>query len=307
MTYTQRFYRGEADYAAMHRLIADSYKLVGPHHYILQGDLDWWRAFVDAPVFMPTVPLWFAGETLVGFVWPGQAAVDLMLHPQHREAEPLMVAYAEEHFRKAGEEGEGETLMLSSLESDAQRNRLLAEQGFERSSDFLASHIFDFDGPPPAPQLPDGYTLRDMGGDADWEKRVALHRAAFHPSKFTLEKYQAARNGPTYRPDLDLVAVAPNGDYAAYTTVWFEEENRVALYEPVGCHPDYQRRGLGRAVLYEGLRRLYELGATRAHVGSWMDDSSGAQLYRAAGFHLINRWYEWSKTYPQAPAQDEAA
>jgi predicted N-acetyltransferase YhbS len=140
-----------------------------------------------------------------------------------------------------------------------------------------------------------------MAGAADWEARVAVHRAAFHPSKLTLAKYQEARRAPTYRPDLDLVAVAPNGDYAAFTILWFEPENRVALFEPVGCHPDWQRRGLGRAVLYEGLRRLYELGAMRAHVGSWLDDSAGAKLYGAAGFHLVDRWYEWHKTYPAAP------
>jgi hypothetical protein len=29
-----------------------------------------------------------------------------------------------------------------------------------------------------------------------------------------------------------------------------------------------------------------------------MDDSPGAMLYRAAGFQLIDRFYEWHKTYP---------
>ena len=36
----------------------------------------------------------------------------------------------------------------------------------------------------------------------------------------------------------------------------------------------------------------------RAHVGAWLDDSAGALLYRAAGFQLIDRFYEWHKTYP---------
>ncbi len=103
------------------------------------------------------------------------------------------------------------------------------------------------------------------------------------------------------------MAVAPNGDFAAYCTIWFEPENRVALYEPVGCHPDYQRRGLGRAVLYEGMRRLRELGAMRAHVGSWLDNSAGAMLYRAAGFQLIDRFYEWHKTYPAADSASASA
>ena len=302
MNYTQRSYQGETDYTAMRRLIADSYKLAAPHSYMLQGDLDWWRALLAEPgAFLPAVPLWFAGDTLIGFLWPGEGNGDIMLHPEHRAAESLMLAYAEQHLRKPAAAEEPAALMQVSLDTDTRRNQLLAQHGFVRSNDFLASHILDLDLRTPMPQLPEGFMLRDMSGTlsaAEVEARINIHRAAFHPSKFTEAKYAAARNSPTYRPDLDLVVVAPNGDFAAYCTLWFEPENRVALYEPVGCHPDYQRRGLGKAVLYEGMRRLRELGAVRAHVGSWGDDSSGAMLYRAAGFQLIDRFYEWHKSYP---------
>ena len=300
-TYIQRFYRDEADYAAMRRLIADSYALVAPHSYMLLGDLDWWRALNADPVaFMPTVPLWFAGETLVGFLWPGKGSGDIMLHPQHRAAEPQMLAWAEEHLSQAAAEGEGAALMQISLQSDTQRNDLLQQHSFVRSNDFLASHVLDLEPLPelPAPDLAPGFALRDMTGEENWEQRVEVHRAAFAPSKLTLEKYTRARRMPTYRPDLDLVVTAPNGDFAAFCILWLEEENGVALFEPVGCHPAYQRKGLGRAVLYEGLQRLCASGVRRAHVGSWGEDSAGAGLYRAVGFRLIDRFYEWHKTYP---------
>jgi GNAT superfamily N-acetyltransferase len=301
MDYTQRLYKDEADYAAMRKLIAASYKLAAPHSYMLLGDLDWWRALLGEPeTFLPKVPLWFAGGTLVGFLWPGEGNGDIMLHPEHRAAERLMLEYAEQHVRRPAEDGSS-SLMLVSLESDTSRNQLLEEHGFIRSNNFLASHIIDLAEPKPVPQLPADFTLRDMRSplsETELEARVDVHRAAFHPSKLTLSKYLAARNSPTYHPELDLVAVAPNGEFAAYTIVWFDEENHTALFEPVGCHPDYQRRGLGRALLYEAMRRLRELGATRAHVGSWLEDSPGAMLYRAAGFQLIDRFYEWHKTYP---------
>ena len=310
MNYTQRFYEGETDYAAMRRLIADSYKLVAPHSYMLQGDLDWWCALLDEPAaFLPTIPLWFAGETLVGFVWPRIGSGEIFLHPHHRAAEPHLLAYAEQHLRTPPTAAEPAALTLVSLQSDTRRNELFMARGFVRTDDFLASHVFDLGQPTPVPHLPEGFAIRDMAGaldDAEAEARVDLHRAAFHPSKFTAAKYAAARNSPTFRPDLDLVAVAPNGDFAAYCTLWFEPQNRIALYEPVGCHPDYQRRGLGKAVLYEGLRRLRELGAVRAHVGSWQENSAGAYLYRAAGFRLIDRYYDWRKIYPAADPREGA-
>jgi len=303
MTYTQRFYQDETDYAAMRRLIAASYRIAAPHAYMLLGDLDWWRALKPDPAaFLPTVPLWFAGDTLVGFLWPGQGSADILLHPQHRDAEPFMLAYAEEHLRQPAADDKPASLMQSSLDSDTLRNELLAQHGFERSNDFLAANRWVLDAPPPPPQLPPGFAFSSMAVLRDYEARVQVHRAAFHPSRLTLDMYMRARQMPTYRPELDLVVVAPNGDLAAFTVLWFEPENRVALFEPVGCHPAYQRRGLGRALLYEGLRALHELGAAAAYVNSWLDNSPGALLYRAAGFHLIDRFYEWHKSYPH-PAE----
>ena len=304
MNYTQRFYQGETDYGAIRRLIADSYKLAAPHSYMLLGDLDWWRALLPEPdTFLPTIPLWFAGDTLAGFLWPRPGNGEIFLHPHHRAAEPQMLAYAEQHLRTPATAADPAVLTLVSLESDTRRNELLAAHGFVRTDGFLASHIFDLGKPIPTPRLPAGFAFRDMAGGlstAELEARVNVHRAAFHPSKVTAATYNAARSSASFRPDLDLVVVAPNGDFAAYCTIWFEPENRVGLYEPVGCHPDYQRRGLGKAALHEGLHRLRELGAVRAHVGSWQDNSAGALLYKAAGFQLIDRFYDWRKTYPAA-------
>ena len=55
------------------------------------------------------------------------------------------------------------------------------------------------------------------------------------------------------------------------------------------CHPDYRRRGLGRAVVFEGIRRCGELGATVAYVGTDM------AFYRSLGFRKLFTANCWLK------------
>jgi predicted N-acetyltransferase YhbS len=78
------------------------------------------------------------------------------------------------------------------------------------------------------------------------------------------------------------VASAPGGKLVAFCTVWFDNVTRTAAFDPVGTHPEHQRRGLGRTVMVEGLRRAARLGATLCTVGSY-SVSAGA-LYAAVGF-----------------------
>ena len=57
---------------------------------------------------------------------------------------------------------------------------------------------------------------------------------------------------PVYCHNLDIVAIAPDGQIGAFCIVWMDPVNKVGLFEPVGTHPDYQRKGLGKAVMVEG-------------------------------------------------------
>ncbi len=70
---------------------------------------------------------------------------------------------------------------------------------------------------------------------------------------------------------------------------WFDLVTRTGGFEPVGCHPEHRRRGLARALLCEGMRRLAALGATVAHVRSWWKGQGGTELYEAEGMPVACR------------------
>ena len=70
-----------------------------------------------------------------------------------------------------------------------------------------------------------------------------------------------------------------NGAIASFTTIWFDDVTRSAVFEPVATVPAHQRKGLGKALLTDGLRRLQRVGATHAFVGGYSPAANS--LYRS--------------------------
>jgi RNA polymerase primary sigma factor len=64
-----------------------------------------------------------------------------------------------------------------------------------------------------------------------------------------------------YRPGLDLLVLAPDGDVAAYALFWFDPVSATGLVEPMRTDDSHQRRGLARHLLAAGIERRLQAGA----------------------------------------------
>jgi GNAT superfamily N-acetyltransferase len=115
------------------------------------------------------------------------------------------------------------------------------------------------------PVLPGGFRFRnaDEGGP---EAAVLAHLDAWHPSTYSAQAYEGVRRTPAYRGDLHVLLEAPDGTMAASAIMWLDEANKTAEFEPVGTHPDYRRRGLGRALLLHGMHLARDAGASHMTV-----------------------------------------
>ncbi|WP_203995215.1 GNAT family N-acetyltransferase [Sphaerisporangium rufum] len=152
-----------------------------------------------------------------------------------------------------------------------------------------------------------GYTIvtAEEAGEA---ARVDAHRRAWAPARikellglpvtgdeplsgFTLDRYRTMKAVSIYRPELDLVVLAPDGGPAAFALGWLDDRSRSVLFEPVGTSPGHARRGLAQAVCVAVLSRARELGAVQAVVGPRGDDAYPAprRLYGALGFVTLAR------------------
>lgn len=301
-------YRNEADYWRI-RAFLRNVSLLNDRHDFAWSLLRWdyWRWHVNENIYQLSLPevvsLWEADGQIVAMLnpdTPGEAF--FQVHPdfQEQSLNSEMLDVAEEKLYKKREDGNKELLIWVNAGDDMAKG-LFSKRGYGRSK-FLAEHMRrrSLAGPLPASVTPQGYTVRALCDQTELPARSWLSWKVFHPDEPDQdyqgwEWYKNVQRVPLYRRDLDLVAVAADGEMAAFCTVWFDDVTRTAVFEPVGTHPAHQKRGLGKAVMAEGLRRAERLGATLATVSSY---GKGAHaLYESMGFtefDLLEPWIrEW--------------
>lgn len=150
--------------------------------------------------------------------------------------------------------------------------------------------------PPPRVLTPPGFAVRQLHGLREVAAAAALVNAAFNITTFTPAWRARILAQATYRPELDVVVTAPNGDLAAFCLCWLHPNGRIAQVEPMGTHPAYQRRGLARAALIEGLWRLHDLGVELIYVGTSAANYRSLPLYESVGFQLHHRKRAYQQT-----------
>jgi ribosomal protein S18 acetylase RimI-like enzyme len=254
---------------------------------------DYWRwhgvANLDQGPLEEKVFLWETapGELAAVLNAEGLGQAYLQVHPDFRSRalEEAMLAVAEERLDVRDDQGRRK-LYVWAHRDDPLRPEVLQARGYSRIEWLEFQRRRTLSGEIPDVPIAPGYTVRALGDD-ELPARSWLSWKAFHPDEpdQDYEGWQWYRNvqrAPLYRRDLDLVAVAPDGELASFCTIWFDDANRTAAFEPVGTHPAHQRRGLGKAVMTEGLRRIQRLGADLAFVGSY--EPAAHALYASVGF-----------------------
>ncbi|HEY8324633.1 MAG TPA: N-acetyltransferase [Ktedonobacterales bacterium] len=307
MPFTSRMYARTEDRDRLARFLAAAVAEGGGEPrpgYWHPGDLIW--GMYQNTVFNPktSLRLWedAATSALLGLTVldsrgdAGEVVTQLAPHIRATEEGADMLAQALAWARRVAARRHVTRLWALALDSDPWQIALLAANGFARDDrhDGYVHFRRPFDATPlPAAPLPAGFTVRAVGGEEDWQRRVDLHRVVYHPSRVTLPAYRRLRAAPIYRSELDLVAVSPAGDFVSYCILWYDDRNAVGEYEPVGAHPDWRQQGITRAVLVEGLRRLRALGAERAIVLTSSDNTPAIRLYESIGFvhHDTERYY----------------
>lgn len=304
MTLTHRPYAGLQDLEAIKTVIT-AWKQVHPHSGIHRGDLDWW-VFYDPSGSLPEdkLRLWERDGRVIGWTYtnPEKCDFDMGLLPDYRASAEegqiidVMIAYVTEiaHSKPPKidpDTGQPEPRTITAFADAGEITRLAH---FERhgltGSDDLVCFAQDLRRDLPEPRLPEGFRFLDRMDVQYADQRGDTHFDAFSPgSRMTGEFYrQFMTSAPDYDPTLDIVAVAPDGRFASFAMAWVDTALRMSVFEPVGTRHEFHRRGLGRATLLEGLRRLKARGVEIACVNTGADEDGNIAFYKSAGFTIVN-------------------
>jgi GNAT superfamily N-acetyltransferase len=267
--------------------------------------LDYWRWHIaancqDRDAIDDVVFLWETADGRIVAVLNPEEKGDahLQVHPGLRtpELEEEMLAVAEEQL--AANRGGKRMLTVWVDSQDPLRLALLKRRGYTPGKWVEHQWRLDLDVPVPDVAIPPAYTVRALGDLDELPARSWASWRGFHPDERDeayegWEWYHNIQRCPLYRRDLDIVAVASGDEIASFCTLWYDDVTRSACIEPVATVPEHLRRGLARATITEGLRRLRRMGATRAFVSGFSPAANA--LYASVLSSEHDRSEQWIK------------
>ena len=314
---TSRPYAGEADLPQIAELVTACDAADGTGNGTSVEELR--QTFADPSVDLAqNFRLWEDDGVLVGYgeLYSSELTDEIQTtlffyaHPAASERAMLggqIVAWAAQRSDEVGRNHDiSVCLRVTAFEADEWRRSILEHAAFTIER-YALDMLMLLDVPLPEAQMPDGFTLRAARLD-DAEAWTAMYNQAFidqwnyHP--WQPEQFAQWFNDPDNDPELCLVALAPDGTFAAFCwcTIFAAENERLGYNEGhidlLGTRRGFRRRGLGRAMLLQGLRRLQAAGVQVARLGVDAASPTGAtRLYESVGFRTAATWIHYLKTF----------
>ena len=298
-----RLYEGLQDLYAMFDLLSEGSCANNGTHYVHRGDLQWWLFYNDdiKQTWKSKIYLWEDDDRLLGWTLlsPDEHAFDVFTASELRgdSREHEMLAWASEQMPDLDY-----VEMNWVADDDNVRIQWLEENGFKLVGDHRMVYFKrSLSGPLPDSAFSNGFHIRtSRGTEEDARLRAVASKAAFG-SKMNFEEYWPRTwrlmQSPVYVPEHEIFVMSPDpdGQVASYCIVWTDEITKIGHFEPVGTHPDFHRKGLGKNLLFEALRRLKSEGMTEADVCTNYDNEAAIRLYESVGFKLSERLLIYKK------------
>jgi len=230
------------------------------------------------------------------------------VHPENRDRglEFDIIAWGEVRMQAmANERGLFAKLYLGCREDQSHRVALYEACGYEMERRFFRM-VRSLTEPIDEPQFPDGLQLSHSRGIADAAAWVEAYNESFSDHwgshAMTVAEHSHWLTQSDYQPELDLVAIASDGKFAAFCFCHIDPEDNLHRHcleggiHILGTRRSFRRQGLGRAMLLAGLQKLKAKGMETAILGVDTENAYQAQaLYESVGFRKRHAKLSFSK------------
>lgn len=246
------------------------------------ADLQWWWRVPRSTDNLGQL-FWFDRHgrpeaAVIATDWGDRIGLDPIVMP---DASPDWVAQVVERGLAHASESGFEAVELEVARGDDAMREVLFAHGFAIKEGGLVETWMAAEARPEISPLHDDYRL---------SSRVDTMTRPHHLIK---------RSGPgvearllqtsLYRPDLDLVILDRDDNYAAHGLFWYDPVTATGLVEPMRTEDDHQRRGLARHVLTSGVALLADAGAARIKICFETSNPASSDLYLSVGFEPVKQ------------------
>jgi GNAT superfamily N-acetyltransferase len=306
MTITQRSFNFDSDFDKVSQFLVETY--YNPATPQL-GHINWLQSRWEYMHFHPLITdvdrskigVWESGGEIVGVAHPehpGSPAY-FEIRPGFESIKAEMLDYYEREIRVTPD-GLDNHEGIYLMGGDDEFGQIASAAGYTKSDDAEPMSIVPTDQVPDSAPLPDGFKLISLTDENSPKKsHQVLWRGFNHecdPDENGLVEHdfvngiaerEFMQSAPNFAFDLNVVAVAPNGDWISYSGMWYEPTNKYCYVEPVATDPEYRLKGLGKAAVTESIRRATLLGAEVAYVGATLP------IYKSISFEQVYSLEKW--------------
>lgn len=309
MAIRMRDYHWEKDFESVRRFLTDIFSMrkaytnwipselenlkfgPGGTEYLDEADeyLKIWEAFDEAQqIALRIIAVSYTKPS--GNCW-------LSIHPNYTSAAREIVLWMQDRVKEVKEDKGKEVNMNFVVDDDDEELiLLLSDLGFQKGEIEGDKQVRPIDSPVPTYSLPEGHTIRNAVIDKDFLKYREVQMTVFpHIVSMSKELLQLYSTASFYQEDLDIVAVAPDGKFAAFCTARIDPLSKIAELEPVGTHPDHRKLGLARAVICESLKRLEKYRPSAVVILGAAPTNGARRLYESVGFVNEGARHYWFK------------
>lgn len=292
----KRRYKLLADFTSVHSFLSDTYSLDALNSYLLPQFFEYAHTH---PSFNHKLAhhfgLWEDGGKLIGIVCYEMNIGESFLVTDRDYTFLLseMLTFAEKELSVI--DNNKHTLSVWATDKETDKIQLLLGNGYVKVHTEPV-RIFSYNNPFPNVKLPGGYSIISLEDENDYKKiNDCLWKGFNHgdnPNDDLVDCRMLMQSGPNFRKDLTTVIKAPNGDYACFAGMWFDEKNKYAYLEPLATVTEYRGMGLATVAFTEGMKKTKELGATYCFGGV-------PEFYTVIGFETIYNREIWKKEWNQ--------